>query len=263
MILERWNANLAAYVKLLAEAAGGEWIEDEGAVLFLGAHPYPGTHTNGVLRVTPDGDAGALLARADAYFGPRRRSYTVWIRDEWDADLETAVRARGFSLHAPEAGMPAFVLRPPLPTATKPPPDGYVVRRITDGRDALAYLAVVGRAFGVDVPVKVLGQIFFHPRTLLDERVDAYVAYDGRGTPVAGCQTFLVDGFAGIYSAAVLPSARGLGLAQATFLAAANDAVARGADLVGGTSSDLGMTLWGGLGADVLASWRRWYGRSE
>jgi hypothetical protein len=260
-VLPRWNRNLAAYVELLADAAaGGEWVEADGAVLFAGAHAYPGTHTNGVLRLSDELPAADLLARADAFFAPRRRSYTVWVRDAWDADLEAALRDRGFQLHPPEHGMPAFATARPFREADHPVPPESTMRRVEEARSAVDFLTVTGKAFGMDVAPKVLAQIFFHPKTLLDPRVEAFVGYLG-DTPVACCLTFTEHDFAGIYSAAAVPAARGRGLARATIRAAANAGLARGASYTGGTSSDAGAPLWVRMGCEVFAHWRRWYGR--
>ncbi len=266
-VFERWNRNLADYVELLAEAApGGEWHERDGIVLFVGAHPYPGTHTNGLLRLTAELPAADALAAADELFARKRRSYTVWIRDDHDADLEAAVRERGFAPHPPEAGMPAFVLDP---AALHAPPSSdesaatrdCVVRAVDDARTAVDCLKVTGAAFGMDVTGDVLAKIFFHPRVLLDDRVDAFVGYVD-GAPMACCQSFSASGFAGIYSAATVPAARGRGLGRLTATAAARAGLERGAVYVGGTSSDLGMPMWNALGCRVLGRWRRYYGRA-
>jgi hypothetical protein len=260
-VLERWNRNLAAYVELLAgAAAGGEWVETDGLVLFAGAHAYPGTHTNGVLRRRAELPAGEVLARADAFFAPKRRSYTVWIRDEWDTDLEAALRERGFELHPPERGMPAFATGQPFAEAEHPLDPRGTMRRVEDARSAVDFLAVTGKGFGVDVGVKVLSQIFFHPKTLLDPRVEAYVAYLD-DAPVSCCLSFIEADFGGIYSAATVPGARGRGLGRATFRAATNAGLARGARYSGGTSSEAGGPIWVRMGCEVFAHWRRWYGR--
>jgi hypothetical protein len=260
-VLRLFNNNLASYVKLLAESApGGEWSERDGAVLFAGAHAYPGTHTNGVLRLTDEIPPDELLARADAFFGPRRRSYAVWIRDDWDADLEAALSARGFVLNPPEAGMGVVRRDVPYDEGEHPLGEGCVMRRVEDGRAAVDYLRITGHAFEMNVPADVLARIFFHPKALLDPRIDAFVAYRD-GTPLGCCLGFTDGGYAGLYAGATLPAARGLGLARATFAASANAGFARGARTAGGTGSEMGERVWVAMGCVVIARWRRWYGR--
>lgn len=258
--LARWNRNLAAYVRLLAETSGGTCEERDGLVLFAGAHPYPGTHTNGVLRLDGEVPAEAALARADAFFQARRRSYTVWIRDAADHDLEAAVLARGYALHPPEGGMPAMSLDHPLVEADHPLDAAATMVRVEHEPDAVDFLRVTGAGFGMDVPMEVLARVFFDPRTLLDPRVDAYLArLDGE--PAACCLSFVEAGYAGLYSGATAPIARGRGLGRATFRAAANAGLGRGARYTGCTSSDMGAPIWVRMGCEVLGHWRRYYGR--
>lgn len=259
-VLPRWNRNLAAYVRLLAETSGGAYEERDGLVLFAGAHPYPGTHTNGVLRLTTEVPADDVLARADAFFRPRRRSYTVWIRDAVDRDLEDAARARGYSLHPPDDGMPAISLDHPLTDAEHPLDPAATMGRVADDLDAIDFLRVTGAGFGMDVPVEVLSRVFFDPRTLLDARVDAYLARIN-GEPAACCLSFVEAGYAGLYSGATAPIARGRGLGRATFRAAANAGLGRGALYTGCTSSAMGTPIWVRMGCEVVAYWRRYYGR--
>lgn len=260
-VLRRLNRNLGEYVKLLADAApGGAWQQRDGLLIFAGAHPYPGTHTNGVLRLTNEVPAPDVLARADAFFAPRRHSYTIWIRDDWDADLEAAVAARGFQLHPPEAGLPVLALAAPASEVDHPLDPAGTMRRVEDGRGAVDFLTVIARAFGMDVPPPVMAKIFFHPKTLLDPRVDAFVAYLDE-EPVSVCLSFYAAGYSGLYNGGTLRRARGRGLARATFRTAAAAGFGRGARYAGGTSSELGAPVWLHMGCETFAHWRRWYGQ--
>jgi hypothetical protein len=255
------DRNLGDYVRLLAEVANGQWEEADGLVLFAGAHAYPGTHTNGIVRLDADLPAEAALARADAFFRARKRSYTVWIRDAADADLEAAVQARGFELRPPEDGM-GFVLHDrPFDLAEHPVAPDAELRTFADEDVRVDYVRIVGQSFGVEgVPVETLARLFFDPASLADPRVSGYVAYVD-GTAVSGCQVFVSSGFAGLYSGVTLPAARGRGLARAVLARCVNDGLAAGPRYTGGQSSEMGNPVWVKMGFVTAARYRRYIGR--
>jgi len=259
--LEVGDRNLADYVTLLATCAGGEAVETDGLVMFAGVHAYPGTHTNGILRMDPGLAAEAALSRADAFFRARNRSYTVWIRDAVDADLEALVQQRGFDLRPPERGM-AYVLHDePFDLTEHPVHPDAELRGFDDPEVARDYVRVVGESFGVKgVPVETLARLFFDPRSLADPRVTGHVAYLD-GTAVSGCQVFVSSGFAGLYSGATLEAARGKGLARACLARCVNDGLAAGGRYTGGQSSELGNPVWVKMGFATVAYYRRYIGR--
>jgi hypothetical protein len=256
------DRNLADYVSLLATAAGGEAQEADGLVLFAGVHAYPGTHTNGLLRLDDGPPADEALARADAFFAARRRSYTVWIREDVDADLEALVRARGFELRPPDEGM-GFILRDaPFDLAEHEPQRAVTLRALDDDGVAVDYVRVVGEAFGMaGAPVEVLARVFFDPRALRDTRVTGCVAYlDGQA--VAGGHTFVTGDYAGQYSIATVESARGMALGRFCMARCVNDGLARGAKWAGAQSSEMGHPVWSKMGFDTVAHYRRYIGRA-
>jgi hypothetical protein len=260
----RLARNLADYCRLLAGVApGGRVEEGAGFVLFGGAHPYPGTHTNGVIRYGAGVEASAetILTQADEFFRPRRCSYTVWIRDGDDADLEALCQARSFGLHAPIEGMPTIFR--PLPIELDSSRIGPATRlvRVETLATAVDALSVAGRAFGMHVPTETLAKIFFAPEALLDERVTSYVAYLD-DVAVSTSQAFVAHGLAGLYSVATLDDARGLGLGQAVTAAAATATYAAQCRIVGATSSAMGAPIYTQkMGFVQLARWRRYFGQ--
>ncbi len=257
------DRNLASYVKLLAECApGGAWDESDGLVLFAGAHAYPGTHTNGVIRLDAGVSAAETLDRAGAFFRARNRSYAIWIRDAADADLEAAARAAGFELRPPVQGLGVVLRSSQLETDEHAPhPDARLVR-VDDIETARAYVSLVGESFGMaGVPVEVLRRLFFDERVCFDARVSVNVALV-EGRAVSGCTVFVSDGVAGLYSGATLEAARGMGLARACLSRCTNEGFARGATVAGGHSSEQGGPIWQRMGFDMVAHYRRYIGRS-
>lgn len=260
-VLRRSGLNLASYVAHNARSApGGAVDERDGLVCFAGGHPYPGTHTNGIIRTTTDLAPAEALARARAFFAPRRFSFTVWIRDEVDADLEAECVAAGFELRPPDAGMPAISIEGPIDTTEHVLDPAAELVRVETRQQADDYVSVVGRGFEMNVPVAVASKIFFDPTALFDDRVHAFVAYLD-GEPVSVCMAFVEHGYAGLYSGASLPAARGRGLARACLATATNAGMAAGARFAGGQSADMGLPIWTRMGFETLAHWRRYIGR--
>jgi hypothetical protein len=266
--------NLARYCVFLAEhAPGGDFEERDGFVLFAGAHPYPGSHTNGVMRTSSDLPPEELLAQADQWFRRKKRGYTVWTRGELDADLDRMVNARGLLRRPPENGMAYMLIDRPMPEAEFTVPDGAAVRKVIDEAGGHDYLKVVAEAFDIaGLPTTTVGQLFFDPLTLLDESCAGYVAYV-EGEPVAACLMWYdVRGFAGTYAGVSSPSslrhpvvfreaARGRGLAKICLCRALNDGFEMGARFGGGTATPDGQAAWGAMGFQTTSVFQRYIRR--
>src|SRR4051812_23364741 len=80
------DLSLAEYLRHLARY-GGTVLEEDGLLLFAGAHPQPNPYRNGALRLDRRLSAAEARSRADAFFGQRRRSYALWVREHADDDL--------------------------------------------------------------------------------------------------------------------------------------------------------------------------------
>jgi hypothetical protein len=253
--------NLADYGIVMNTLSGGEADERDGLVMFAGVHAYPGTHTNGIIRVETALSAEESLVRADRFFGTRNRSYTVWIRDEADADLEAAVVARGFELREPKEGMGFVVHVGPFDHALNPVHPDAEVRSADDPEVARDYVRVLGEAFGMTgLPVEVVAKLFMDPKVFEDPRLVAHVAYID-GTPVSGCLGFVSSGYAGIYAGGTLPAARGKGLVRACATHAAEWAYGQGPRLGGGQATEEGAPVWAKMGFVTVAYYRRYIGR--
>ena len=265
--------NLARYCRFLAEhAPGGEVVERDGIVLFAGAHAYPGTHTNGVIRTSNELPAEAVLAEADRWFRPKTRGYTVWTRGEPDADLDAFAMSLGLLRRPPEQGMAYMLTDQSVPIEQFDPPAGAEILKVESEAAAHAYLKVVAEAFDMNgLPTNIVGQLFFDPRTLLDERCSAYVAYVD-DEPVSGVLMWFDGEFAGTYAGVSSPSslrlpvvfraaATGRGLAKMCLAKAVNDGFAMGASFGGGTATPDGQAAWAALGFETTAFFHRYIRR--
>jgi GNAT superfamily N-acetyltransferase len=251
------DRNLVAYLRLVTRAAkGGEIAEGDGLLLFAGAHNYPGTFTNGVIRTSDAVAAPEVIDRARSFFSPRRRGFVVWARGHADTDLDEAARAIGLWPRPPAEGNAGIAI-------DRPPTDGWrmhglVLRQVDDDRGGREYLKIVAAGWGLaGAPSEVVEAVLFNPDSLDSPDVAVFLAY-ADGMPVAGCMVFVAEQVAGLYWAATLPDARGKGFAKACFNAAWDAGFSMGATCAWGMASEVGTPIWLRLGFEVVTRYRRY-----
>lgn len=255
----RGDANLVSYLRHLSMTApGGSFDDSEGVLTFAGGHAYPGTYTNGVIRIDDSVSAERVMERAHEFFKPLKRGYAVWIRDHADADLEVLAQARGLFQRPPLEGNPGIACtKGTIPT--QPLGDDVRMVRVHDAETRRHYLEVIVAGYGIEgMPFDLAERVVFSTASVDDPRVAAYVAYID-DVPLSGCMAYTEDGTSGLQWGATLPGARGRGLGKATFIEANNAAVTEfGADLVVGQASQMGVPLWVSLGFEVVTRYRRY-----
>jgi hypothetical protein len=250
------DLTLAAYLRYLADY-GGAVLEQDGLLLFAGAHRQPNPYRNGALRLSTAVSAAQTISIADSFFAARRSGYALWAREHGDADLEQL--AREAQLQELER-LPELVLEE-LP-AYLPPPLGVELRPAVDARTREDYLRLVGEAWGMgDMPSELAAKVFFDPESLAQANVAAFVAYYDQ-MPLSAAMTFVTHGVALGCQAATLrrprpgqrlppPSRPGehRGLAQSCLWAALERSFGElGAELSLCQTSALGAPVWLGLG---------------
>lgn len=260
------DLTLAEYLRYLAEY-GGAWVEEDGLLLFAGAHRQPNPYRNGALRL--DGRVGGpdLLERAGRFFAARRSGYALWTREHGDGELEQVAQARG--LRALER-LPELVMEA-LPEYL-PPPEGVEIRRAADRATREDYLGLVADAWGMGtMPREVAAKVFFDPDSLADPRVAAFVAYYD-GHPLSAAMTLVAHGVALGCQAATRrrpasgqklprpgPPGERRGLAQSCLWAALELSFgALGARLSLCQTSSLGAPVWLGLGYRPVTHYGRY-----
>jgi hypothetical protein len=260
------DLTLAAYLRFLARY-GGAIDEQDGVLLFAGAHRQPNPYRNGALRLGGSLSADEMLERADRFFGERRSGYAVWAREHGDGDLESAAVAAGLT---ELERLPELVLHA-LPEYL-PPPDGVEIRRATDSRTREEYLSLVSEAWGMGaMPRDVAAKVFFDPDSLAEPNVAAFVAYyDDR--PLSAAMTLVSHGVALGCQAATIrrpkkgqrlprssPPGERRGLAESCLWAAlALSYRELGAGLSLCQTSSLGAPVWLGLGYRPFTSYARY-----
>ena len=178
-------------------------------------------HENGVLRVTgeyncivltelTEADADAAIAAQRDYFAALGEPVEWKVHGhDTPADLGSRLAAAGFAPDPAETLL-AIDLTTPLPAF--PPAPGCVIRHIEDAAGLDDFVAAVSAGFEAD---RSSAREEFAER-LNDPTCALYVAYRF-SEPVAAGRVELPPGrpFAGLYTAAVAPAHRGLGLYRA------------------------------------------------
>lgn len=243
-LIELCDLNYAEANRELARRAGGAVLDEDGLVLWAGNHPLP-VLVNGVFSTVSASPLapGDVLARADAFFAPRARGYTVSCRAHADAELAGAARAAGFT----ESGnSPAMVLEQRLPDAARAS-DG-VVRRVEDDADARAFGAVMGEAYATYGMPRECGPALVGTLDVLcAPHVVAVVAVLD-GAVAAGAMVIVTHGVAGVYWVGTMPAARGRGLAELCTRAAGNAGFDLGARIAALQASVMGEPIYRRMG---------------
>ncbi len=260
------DLTLAEYLRYLARY-GGAIAEEDGLLMFSGAHRQPNPYRNGVLRLNESLSSAEVLRLADGFFGPRKSGYALWAREHGDSDLESAAGAAG--LRELER-LPELALEE-LPNYM-PPPEGVEIRRATDSRTREDYLDLVADAWGMgSMPRRVAAQVFFDPDSLDVPNVAAFVAYYD-DMPLSAAMTLVTHEVALGCQAATIrrpkhgqrlprsgPPGERRGLAQSCLWAALELSYSRlGAHLSLCQTSGLGAPVWIGLGYRPFTTYARY-----
>jgi hypothetical protein len=260
------DLTLAEYLRYLAHY-GGALAEEDGLLLFAGAHRQPNPYRNGALRLSEAVSPWDVLRLADRFFGPRQSGYALWAREHGDGSLERAAAQTGLS---ELERLPELVLEQ-LPDYL-PPPDGVEVRPAADPRTREDYLDLVADAWGMaSMPRAVASKVFFDPDSLDVPNVAAFVAYYD-DMPLSAAMTLVTHGVALGCQAATIrrpkpgqrlprpgPPGECRGLAQSCLWAALELSYRElGARLSLCQTSRLGAPVWLGLGYRPFTTYARY-----
>jgi len=236
----------------------GGALEESGGILLFATGSWLPVVCNGAFRSDDTASPTELVERADAFFGARRRGFTVMVRDQpVDDDLREACAAAGLTVFGEPS--PEMICTAPVAAPGAGLADGVEIRHITTptGVDDLA--AVTGAAYSTyGMPVDVPAQLFSLPRRVLSApHVDAVVAYDG-DEPVAAAMSLLSHGIAGLYWVGTVERARRTGLGRAVTAAVTNTAFDRGAAAVTLQASVMGEPVYRSMGYESLYHYQDW-----
>lgn len=260
------DLSLAEYLRYLARF-GGAIAEEDGLLLFAGAHRQPNPYRNGALRLSDALGPDEVIRLADRFFAQRKSGYALWAREHGDGELERAATQAG--LHELER-LPELVLDA-LPDYV-PPPEGVEIRRAGDARTREDYLDLVADAWGMaSMPREVAAKVFFDPDSLDVPNVAAFVAYYD-DMPLSAAMTLVTHEVALGCQAATIrrpkpgqrlprpaPHGERRGLAQSCLWAALELSYAElGARLSLCQTSGSGAPVWLGLGYRPFTNYARY-----
>lgn len=241
-LIELCDLNFAEASRELARRAGGAVHDEDGLLLFAGNHPLP-VLVNAAFRTGPARDPASVLARADAFFGARRRGYTVLCRAHADRDLAAAALAAGLT---EQGNPPAMVLEARLPDV--PAPAGVRLRPVESDADARAFGEVMGAAYGTyGMPAECGPALVGTLDVLRAPHVVAVVA-EVEGAIAAGAMVIVTHGVAGVYWVGTHPDARKRGLAEICTRAAGNAGFDLGARVAALQASVMGEPVYRRMG---------------
>jgi ribosomal protein S18 acetylase RimI-like enzyme len=230
-----------------------DWIEAEGVILVAGATDFPGAYWNGATRVDRAVEPVAVLNSAQRFFAPRRRGYSVFVRESRDQDLEAALKAEG---RESRFDFPCMLVERPLSEHALPP--GIRVERFANRKHVDDFVRISAAAYATLGLAAVHTVAMFGRReVLLGDHIAGFVAYRGE-TPLATAFALMSGEGAGLYWVGTMPDAQRAGLATICTALATNAAFECGAAVVTLQASHFGEPVYERLGYKTYDRLRRY-----
>jgi GNAT superfamily N-acetyltransferase len=255
----RWNdlfdRNLMDAIREFGRWQDGTlMMEEDGVLLVSGGTEFPIGFSNCVARTDPDTDPALMIARAEEFFRPQGRGFTVWVREHVDADIAAYLHERGAR---PTGQSPWMLLtRRPLTAAVR---DGVDVRITSAASDLPIIRSIVKDAFGpTGTPSEEADSLFAHPRRVFSP-VTRFAVATVDGEPAATAMVLLTGGMGGIYWVGTRPRFARSGLGTLCTMAVANAAFEIGKPMVGLHSTPMGQAVYERMGFERSPSGHRWY----
>lgn len=221
---------------LTRHAPRGTVEEQDGVLLFAGAHEMPHAYGNGVIRTDVDVHPTKVLDRAAAFFGRLRRPFTLWASAHSDGDIVELAIERGYFSYRPE-GSPEMILATDPGEAQLPASVDLLV--VDDDRLQSQFIDVVEAAYAHVLPPGVAQAVFADRRVVDGTGARAFVLM-ADGGPIAAAMVTVFDGLGEIGFVGTVPVARGRGAGGLVTQVCAHDAFARGARRVFLQASSMG-----------------------
>lgn len=229
-------------------------LEEDGILLVSGGTDFPVGFSNCVSRTDPETPPDVVIARAEEFFGQQDRSFTVWVRNPMDADLEDLLKSRGLT---PRVESPWLFLdhRPPVRELMP----GATVRITADRADLPAIQHVLGEAFAqIGTPPEETARLFVHaPRVF--SPVTRFAIAEVGGEPAAAAMVLLTGGMGGVYWVGTRPEFGHRGLGTACTAAVSNAAFDAGKPMVGLHATPMGLKVYERMGFETSPASHRWY----
>lgn len=229
-------------------------MEEDGVLLVSGGTSFPIGFSNCAVRTDPDTDPALVIERAEEFFKPQERGFTVWIRDHLDRDLEAHLKELALRPLGEAPWM--FLTKRILPIV---PPEGTAIRITASPEDLPAIRSIIGESFGpTGTPIEEANKLFAHPRRVFSPvTVFALATVDGQ--PAATAMALLTGRMGGIYWVGTKPKFARRGLGTLCTSAVANAAFDLGKPMVGLHATPMGRPVYERMGFELSPSGHRWY----
>jgi len=240
-LLRRMDLNMwEMFRDTVRMARGGELYETPQLTLAFSPH---GTTFHNMVMVRDAVRAETLYAAIRDFHTRRGAPFSVWTRAHADADIEAALRARGF---AEFTSMPGMALLADPGTRCEPP--GLDIRPAVDDRGRRDYLHVTAEAYATyDAPVAYAEDVFASIESVCAPHIQGFLGYVN-GAPVAAAAVYVTHGVAGIGWVGTLPTHRGHRYAEAVTWAALREGLRRGAGFANLQASPMGRPVYERMG---------------
>ena len=197
----------------------------------------------------------ALFAAARRFYLDRGAPFSIWTRAHADAELEAALRERGFQLFT---AMPGMALLGDPGTRCEPP--GLKIRPTVDDAGRRDYLTVTAAAYATyGAPPEYAEDAFVSLESVCAPHIQGFVGYVA-GAPVAAAAVYVTHGVAGIGWVGTLPQQRGHGYAEAVTWAAVREGFRRGAAFANLQASPMGRPVYERMGFITPTEYRVLFG---
>ena len=236
----------AMYREISRRARGSLLLETPEATLVSRPHATP---WHNMVMVHAPLDPEVLLAAVRDLYGDGR-PFSIWTRSHADGELETALRARGFTDLVP---MPDMVLFGDPGTRCEPP--GLEIRPVAVDADRLDFIAVARSAYQVyGIEPELYDDTFASLESLAAPHIQGFV---GRvdGEPVAVAAVYVTHGVAGINWVGTLPERARRRYAEAVTWAAIREGFRRGAALASLQPTQMGRPVYERMGFIAVAEY--------
>lgn len=228
---------------------GGKIYETDDYMLFtIGINTTDG-HLNGCIQFN-DEAFKETFNRAQEFFKNLEFSYSFWIREGIDENLENLLIEKG---HKPKRTPGSSIMVIDKKIENAPLPNGYLLKQVETQEDIKDFSKVLEESFEKD-PFTVKTMLD-SKNNLISEHRKSFLIYSENKEPVSIAITSITKDAAGIYYVGTIEEERSKGLGKSIVKASTNIGFEMGKDLVILQASELGEIVYDKLGYKKIGSY--------
>lgn len=229
--------------------SGGKIYETDDYMLFTIGIDTTDGHLNGCIQFN-DEAFEETFNRAQEFFKDLEFSYSFWIREGIDKNLEKLLIEKG---HKPKLTPGSSIMLIDDKITDAPLPDGYSLKQVETQEDIKDFSKVLEDSFEKDpFTVKTM---FDSKKNLISEYSKSFLIYNRDKKPVSIAITSITKDAAGIYYVGTIKEERSKGLGKAIVKVSTNMGFEMGKDLVILQASKLGEIVYNKLGYKKIGTY--------